>query len=112
MTTTTYVESGGENARGIHATRLFDNTKGFTVDSLVAAAYDSYLPPFASQIPALVSAWDRLPAADALPKLLERDNARRLAREQLLEVAPQMGIEPHGPCGGRNRIERFPRCGQ
>ncbi len=61
-----YVESGGENARGIHATRLFDNKKGFTVDSLLAAAYDSYLPPFASQIPALIKAWERLPADDAL----------------------------------------------
>ncbi len=61
-----YVESGSENARGVHALRLFDNRKGFTPDSLLAAAYDSYLPPFASQIPALVRAWDRLPAEDAL----------------------------------------------
>ena len=61
-----YVESGGENARGIHATRLFDNKKGFTLDSLLGAAFDSYLPPFASQIPALVKAWERLPADDAL----------------------------------------------
>jgi acyl-homoserine lactone acylase PvdQ len=61
-----YVESSGENARGIHALRVFDNKKGFTLDSLLAAAYDSYLPPFASQIPALVKAWERLPAGDAL----------------------------------------------
>jgi acyl-homoserine lactone acylase PvdQ len=61
-----YVESGGENARGTHALRLFDNKKGFTLDSLLAAAYDGYLPPFASQIPALVKAWDRMPAGDAL----------------------------------------------
>jgi len=61
-----YVESGGENARGVHALRVFDNKKGFTLDSLLAAAYDSYLPPFATQIPALVKAWERLPADDAL----------------------------------------------
>ena len=61
-----YVDSGSENARAVHALRLFDNRKGFTLDSLLAAAYDSYLPPFASQIPALVTAWDRLPADDAL----------------------------------------------
>ncbi len=30
------------------------------------AAYDSYLPPFATQIPALVKAWERLPADNAL----------------------------------------------
>ncbi len=50
----------------VHALRVFDNKKGFTLDSLLAAAYDSYLPPFAAQIPALVKAWERLPADDAL----------------------------------------------
>jgi acyl-homoserine-lactone acylase len=61
-----YVESGGENARGIHALRLFDGRKGFTLDMLVSAAYDNYLPTFAAQVPALVNAFDRLPAGDAL----------------------------------------------
>ncbi len=61
-----YVDGGSENARGVHALRLFDNRKGFTLDSLLAAAYDSYLPPFASQIPALVKAWEKLPAGDAM----------------------------------------------
>ncbi len=61
-----YVDSGSENPRAAHALRLFDNKKGFTLDSLLAAAYDSYLPPFATQIPALVKAWERLPADNAL----------------------------------------------
>jgi acyl-homoserine-lactone acylase len=61
-----YVESGGENARGIHALRLFPGRKGWTPDMLVSAAYDSYLPTFAVQIPALVKAFDRLPAGDLL----------------------------------------------
>ena len=30
----------------------------FTVDSLLAAAYDSYLPAFAEDIPVLLKAWD------------------------------------------------------
>ena len=51
-----YVERGGENPRGIHAIRVLENKKDFTLDSLVAAAYDSYLPAFETQIPALVKA--------------------------------------------------------
>ena len=47
-----YVDSGSENPRGIHAIRLFENRKDFTLDRLLAAAYDSYLPAFAEQIPA------------------------------------------------------------
>ena len=61
-----YVDRGGENARGIHAIKVLDNQKGFTLDSLVAAAYDSYLPWFEKTIPALVKAWDRAQAANAL----------------------------------------------
>ena len=43
-----YVDSGSENPRGIHAIRVLDGKKGFTVDSLVGAAYDSLLPEFES----------------------------------------------------------------
>jgi acyl-homoserine-lactone acylase len=53
-----YVERGGENARGIHAIRVLDGKKDFTVESLIAAAYDSYLPAFAEMIPPLVAAYD------------------------------------------------------
>jgi acyl-homoserine lactone acylase PvdQ len=63
-----YVERSGENARGIHAIRVLENRKDFTLESLLAAAYDSYLPAFATQIPALVRAWDRTPASSPLKK--------------------------------------------
>ena len=33
-----------ENARGLHAISVLDDKKDFTLDSLIAAAYDSYLP--------------------------------------------------------------------
>jgi acyl-homoserine-lactone acylase len=59
-----YVENGGETARGLHAIRVFDNKKDFTLDSLIAAAYDSYLPWFEKSIPVLIRAWDNAPAAD------------------------------------------------
>jgi acyl-homoserine-lactone acylase len=61
-----YVDRNGENARGIHAIRILENKKDFTLDSLVAAAYDSYLPAFEGQIPALLKAWDKAPAGQAL----------------------------------------------
>ncbi len=59
-----YVENGGESSRGLHALRVLDGVKTFTVDSLLAAAYDSYLPWFEKPIPALVKAWDAAPASD------------------------------------------------
>jgi acyl-homoserine-lactone acylase len=57
-----YVETGGESARGLHAMRLLQGRKDFTVDGLVTAAYDSFLPWFIKPLPALLSAWNKLPA--------------------------------------------------
>jgi acyl-homoserine-lactone acylase len=54
-----YVESGGESARGLHAIRVLENKKDFTLDSLIAAAYDSYLTWFDKPLPALLRAWDQ-----------------------------------------------------
>ncbi|MDI1241780.1 MAG: penicillin acylase family protein [bacterium] len=61
-----WVDNGTENARGIHAIRLFENKKDFTLESLNGAAYDTQMPWFEKPIPALVKAWDALPAADPL----------------------------------------------
>jgi acyl-homoserine-lactone acylase len=54
-----YVETGVETARGLHAIRVLRNTKNFTLDSLITAAFDSYLPWFEKTIPVLVKAWDQ-----------------------------------------------------
>ncbi|MBC7807575.1 MAG: acylase [Akkermansiaceae bacterium] len=54
-----YVETFPENARGLHAIRLLENRHDFTLDSLIAAAYDSHLPAFQEMIPALIRAWDK-----------------------------------------------------
>jgi acyl-homoserine lactone acylase PvdQ len=62
-----YVEKGTEESpRGVHALRVLKDRKDFTIDSLIAAAYDSYLPAFQDQIPVLLTAWDRTPAASPL----------------------------------------------
>ncbi|HSK10352.1 MAG TPA: acylase [Vicinamibacterales bacterium] len=57
-----YVDAGSENARGVHAIRVLQGRKDFTLDSLIAAAYDPALPAFEAQVPALVRAWESLPA--------------------------------------------------
>jgi acyl-homoserine lactone acylase PvdQ len=66
-----YVETGGENPRGLHAIRVLEHRADFTIDSLAAAAFDSYLPAFQALVPALVAAWDRQPAGSALKATLE-----------------------------------------
>jgi acyl-homoserine lactone acylase PvdQ len=53
-----YVETGGETARGLHAIRVLQDARDFTISSLIAAAYDSYLTWFEKPIPALLKAWD------------------------------------------------------
>jgi len=61
-----YVDNGVESARGLHAIRVLQNKKDFTLDSLIAAAYDSYLTWFEKPIPALAKAWDQTSASDPL----------------------------------------------
>ncbi len=65
-----YVERGGENARGLHAIRVLEGRTDFTVDSLVDAAYDSYLTGFEDLIPALLQAHDQAPASNPLKEQL------------------------------------------
>jgi acyl-homoserine-lactone acylase len=65
-----YVENGTESARGLHAIRVLQNTKNFTLESLTAAAYDSYLPWFDKTLPALLSAYKNANSSDPLKKQL------------------------------------------
>jgi acyl-homoserine lactone acylase PvdQ len=59
-----YVEQSGETARGVHIVQLLDGRKDFTLDSLLAAAFDPYLPYFARTVPVLLKAYDALPQDD------------------------------------------------
>jgi acyl-homoserine lactone acylase PvdQ len=65
-----YVETGGESARGLHAIRVLGSKTDFTLESLIAAAYDSYLPWFDTPLPALIKAWDDLSPASPLKQSL------------------------------------------
>ncbi len=52
-----YVENGGPSARGKHAVMVLENKKDFTLDGLLAAAYDTRLPWFTEPIAALKAAY-------------------------------------------------------
>jgi acyl-homoserine lactone acylase PvdQ len=54
-----YVDNGVESARGLHAIRVLQNKKDFTLQTLRDAAYDTYLTWFEKPLPALIRAWDR-----------------------------------------------------
>ena len=61
-----YVDSGIESARGHHAVRVLSDKKDFTLDGLLAAAYDTYLTWFEKPMPALIKAWDATPDSNPL----------------------------------------------
>ncbi|QDP19213.1 penicillin acylase family protein [Sphingomonas xanthus] len=70
-----YMDVFGENYRGVHATALLKDSRGWTLERLRDAAYDSHQPAFARLIPGLVTAWDRAPAGpdkDALAEPIAR----------------------------------------
>ncbi|RRQ50408.1 acylase [Maribacter algicola] len=64
-----YMSKNQENFRGIHAIELLTNRKGYTIDSLIQLAHDSYLPAFKALIPGLVNAYNS--HDDKNPKLRE-----------------------------------------
>ena len=61
-----YMDTFGENPRGLHATRLLTDIKNATLPSLISIAFDSYLPAFEQQLPILIADYDALPANDPL----------------------------------------------
>jgi acyl-homoserine-lactone acylase len=102
-----YVENGGESARGLHAIRVLENKTNFTLDSLIAAAFDSYLTWFEKPMPALIKAWDG--AADSPLKskttdqiaMLRKWNLRWSADSVPTSLAVFWGEEVRRQAGGR-----------
>ncbi|MBA2921152.1 acylase [Sphingomonas sp. MAH-20] len=66
-----YMDTFGENPRGVHATMVLKDRRDFTLPLLIDAAFDSYLPAFARLIPTLVRAYDGLEAKDPLKAKLK-----------------------------------------
>ncbi len=55
-----YMAPDVENARGLHAVRVLQNQKDFTLDKLIAASRDSYLPGFEKLLPSFIQAFDEV----------------------------------------------------
>jgi acyl-homoserine-lactone acylase len=60
-----YMDTAGENPRGIHAMRLLGKADDMSLPSLIALAFDPQLPEFEVLVPLLVADYDALPASDA-----------------------------------------------
>jgi len=58
-----YMAPEEENFRGVHAIRLLEQQKDFTLEKLLTLAYDPALPAFEQIIPGLVAAFDAMPTA-------------------------------------------------
>jgi acyl-homoserine-lactone acylase len=61
----TYMSNNSENFRGLHAVALLANQTQFTLDTLIAAGYDSHLPGFEALLPSLFTAYDATGDAEA-----------------------------------------------
>jgi acyl-homoserine-lactone acylase len=53
-----------ENPRGLHAVEVLHDIHQVTLDTLIAAGYDSHLTTFDVMLPPLIDAYERLPATD------------------------------------------------
>ncbi len=60
-----YLAPDFENARGLHAVQVMQREPSFTLDKLIAAAYDPHLTGFEGLIPSLTLAYDRYAAQHA-----------------------------------------------
>lgn len=63
-----YMDTFGENPRGLHAERVLKDVKDLTIGGLIEKAYDPYLTAFARLVPTLEAAY----AAAPDPKLAEQ----------------------------------------
>jgi acyl-homoserine-lactone acylase len=61
-----YMDQAGPNPRTPHAVRVLSARKDFTLQTLIDADFDPYLPAFARLIPGLLAAYDSAAASDPL----------------------------------------------
>jgi acyl-homoserine-lactone acylase len=67
-----YMAPDAENARGLHAVRVLQNQKDFTLDKLIAVSQDSYLPGFEKILTSIIAAYEEVSSAnDSLQYLKE-----------------------------------------
>jgi acyl-homoserine-lactone acylase len=61
-----YMDRVGENPRGVHALKLLAGRRDFTLEGLMRAAYDPWMPAWDQLIPPLSAAFAALPPSDPL----------------------------------------------
>src|ERR1043166_1002719 len=61
-----YLDNGTESQRTRHAVMLFSTWKDFTIEKMRQVEFDSYMPGFDKNIPALVKVYDETPASNPL----------------------------------------------
>ncbi|HNP22090.1 MAG TPA: penicillin acylase family protein [Panacibacter sp.] len=67
-----YMAPDGENFRGINAARELNNKEHFDIDKMIRAGYTTYLPAFASLLPALLAKFEStVKPGDSLYNLLK-----------------------------------------
>ena len=66
-----YMAPDGENFRGVAALRLLNQPKKYNLDDVIAMGYDTYLPAFEVLLPALIKAYEQLPAEADLRSTLK-----------------------------------------
>lgn len=54
-----YMAPDGENFRGVNAVRVLSNQKGYTLDKVIEAGYNTYLSAFEVLVPALVASFEK-----------------------------------------------------
>lgn len=54
-----YMAPDGENFRGVNAVRVLGSQKGYTIDKVIAAGYDTYLSAFEVLVPALINSFEK-----------------------------------------------------
>ena len=66
-----YMDAGSENPRGVHAIMVLKDKKGFTLQGLLDAAFDSYMPAFDELLPPLFRDFDAAPDSPTRQKVAE-----------------------------------------
>ena len=106
-----YMDSAGENARGVHALLLLDDARAMTPQKLMTLAYDSYLPAFATLIPQLVAAYRRVARERSAARAAGGADraAARLGQALVGDLGSDLARGVLGRCAGARRWRAWPR---
>ena len=104
-----YMDAGSENPRGVHAIMVLKDRKDFTVQRLIDAAFDSYMPAFDDLLPPLFRDYDASQDAMLKAKIGEQLETLRAwnRRWDAMSVATSLGMYYNRELSGNdaNRLQ-------